>query len=363
RSGDAVPEMHWDAGMAAWRAGRIAAAALHFAALANAEQAAPAERSRAAFWAARAYLVGFQPALVRHFLTLAAEPARNFYGLLARAALGQSIAYDWQEVGLHDGMLQLLMEYPGAKRALALGQIGQPVLAEREIRKLAGRATPELMTSLIALAGSLDLPAVEMRLAQSLGVSRGHYHYDALFPVPSWQPITGFTLDRALVFAVIRAESGFDPLAESEAGARGVMQVMPGTASEIALKSELDLPQADALFEPETAIQFGQAYLQQLLRRSSIGDNLIYLAAAYNAGPGGVMRWRRDLDQDDPLLFLESIPNGQTRVYVKKVLANLWTYRARLGQPQTELKALASSHWPRYRALDTDTGSALHAWN
>jgi soluble lytic murein transglycosylase-like protein len=362
RSGEVVPETHWTAGLAAWRYGRIELAARHFAALAEAEAARPSERTRAAFWAARAYLVAFKPQLVTRFLSIAAEDAHNLYGLLARTVLGREPGYDWQRAGPRDGMRQLLAQYPGARRALALGQVGQDRLAEQEIRKLAARAAPDLMTGLIALAGWLDLPAAQMRLAQSLGTSEGRYHYGALFPLPSWRPATGFTLDRALLFAVMRAESGFDSEAESGAGARGLMQVMPATAREIAARSELEPAQGDDLFEPETAMLFGQAYLEHLLQRPYVGDNLIYLAVAYNAGPGRVLRWRRDLAiDDDPLLFLESIPIPETRIYVKKVLTNLWTYRARLRQPQPSLEALARNRWPTYQALDTR--ATLHAWN
>jgi soluble lytic murein transglycosylase-like protein len=218
------------------------------------------------------------------------------------------------------------------------------------------------MVGLIALAKSLDLPAAQMRLAQSLGRSGGRHDLTALFPMPSWQPAHGYTLDRALVFAFMRAESGFDPRAESHVGARGLMQVMPATAQYIAMNSDLDLPYGNALFEPETSILLGQAYLEHLLQRPAIGDNLIYLAVAYNAGPGRVLRWQETLTgNEDPLLFLESIPMREPRVYVKKVLTNFWTYRARLGQPEPSLEALARNRWPTYRALDRR--DQLHAWN
>jgi soluble lytic murein transglycosylase-like protein len=140
------------------------------------------------------------------------------------------------------------------------------------------------------------------------------------------------------------------------------MQVMPATARYIAARADLDHPQGNALFEPETSILFGQAYLEHLLQRPSIGDNLIYLAVAYNAGPARVLRWQGLLEAtDDPLLFLESIPMREPRVYVKKVLTNLWSYRARLGQAQPSLEALARSRWPTYRALDRR--SQMHVWN
>jgi soluble lytic murein transglycosylase len=302
-----------------------------------------------------------RPALVSHYLRSAAS-GRDFYGLLARAVLGQPIAGGDAQIALENGAFELLMRYPGARRAIALVQIGLVVEPEREIRKLAARAAPELMATLVALAKSLDLPAAQMRLAQSLGRSDGRYGLTALFPVPTWRPASGYTLDRALVFAFMRAESGFDPRAESHAGARGLMQLMPATAQYIAARAELARPEGNALFEPETSIVFGQAYLEHLLQHAAIGDNLIYLAAAYNAGPGRVLRWQEVLaGNDDPLLFLESIPLREPRVYVKNLLSNLWTYRARFGQAQSSLEALARSRWPTYEALDRP--AEVHAWN
>jgi soluble lytic murein transglycosylase-like protein len=360
-SGSIVPEIRWTAGLSAWRLGRMHLAAWHFAKLAQAESAMPAERARAAFWAARSYLVQMRPQLVSRYLRLAAT-GRDFYGLLARGILSRPLADGADEIAFEDDAPQELLRYPGVRRAIALGQVGQVAQAEREIRKLAARAAPELMAGLVALAKSLDLPAAQMRLAQSLGRSDGRYDLSALFPVPNWRPATGYTLDRALVFAFMRAESGFDPSAESHAGARGLMQVMPATARYIAARADLDHPQGNALFEPETSVLFGQAYLEHLLQRPSIGDNLMYLAVAYNAGPGRVLQWRESLGiDDDPLLFLESIPLREPRVYVKKVLTNLWTYRARFGQAQSSLSALAQGRWPTYRALDRQ--SQIHAWN
>jgi soluble lytic murein transglycosylase len=364
RSGDVVPELHWMAGLSAWHLGQVQVAAYHFAALADAPSVAPAERSRAAFWAARADLVAFRPQLAQHYLEMAAA-GRDFYALVARNLLGRPLTDDGQQAGIDDGSLaQILARFAGARRAIALGQVGEFDRAEQEIRKLAARAPADLMVGLIGLAETLDLPAAQMRLAQSLGRSEGRFHFAALYPLPTWQPANGYTVDRALVYSVMRAESAFDPSAESRAGAQGLMQVMPGTARDIAARGVLQPPQADDLFEPETSIQFGQAYLEYLLQWSPIGSNLIYMAAAYNAGPGRVIRWQQQLGvDDDPLLFLESIPMREPRVYVKKVLANLWSYRARLGQPQPSLEALAHNRWPRYQALDTHEQQQVHAWN
>jgi soluble lytic murein transglycosylase len=360
RSGHIVPEMHWTAGFSAARLGRRDLAARHFAALARAEAAHPSERARAAFWAARVHVVEQKPQHAAAFLRIAAEDGQSFYGVLARAALGKDRGHDW--AAPEDDSLAAVTRLPGAQRALALHQIGQSSLAEDEIRKLAGRAGADLMPGLIALAAWLDLPAAQMRLAQSLRHRNGGGHHPALYPLPSWQPATGFTVDRALVFAIMRAESGFDPEAESYAGARGLMQVMPATAREVASRHELELASWDGVFEPATGMALGQAYLHELLRRPRIGDNLIFAAVAYNAGPGRVAEWCAALGyEDDPLLFLESIPLRETRIYVKKVLTNFWTYRDRLGQPRPSLKALAGNAWPLYRAQDSK--QLLHAWN
>lgn len=361
RSGGVVPELHWTAGISAWRLQRVEEAAGHFAILAEAARAHSAERTRAAFWAARAHLVTGKPELVGHFLGIAAANSKHFYGLLARAVLGEPASYNWDQIGLRHRDMRTLLRQPGARRAMALGQVGMTERAEAEIRKLAARAQPDLMVGLIALAETLQLPATQMRLAQRLGSMRGDYHH-ALYPVPPWQPHTGLRLDRALIFAVIRAESAFDPRAESHVGAQGLMQVMPATARMMARVTALDAPRGDALRQPEVSMSFGQAYLEHLLHYPWIGDNLIYVAAGYNAGPGRVLEWQRELGVDnDPLLFLESIPMTEPRVYVKKVLTNLWTYRARLGQPLLSLEALAGNRWPSYHALDTKP--VLHAWN
>jgi soluble lytic murein transglycosylase len=352
-AGQAVPEVHWTAGIAAWRLGRVEVAARHFAALAEAAGGHPNERARAAFWAARAEVALGRPKAAGHFLGLAAHQPRDFYGLLARAVLGEAAVFGWESAQLRDSVLHALLRHDGARRAIALGQVGRADLAELEIRKLAARAEPEVLAGLIALAEALHLPATEMRLAQRLAHAAGRLPHGALYPLPRWRPDDGLRLDRALIFAVMRAESGFDPRAESHVGALGLMQVMPRTARWMAGKGQLDLPRTDALLDPATGIAFGQAYLEHLLRHPGIGDNLIFVAAAYNAGPGRVLQWQRErAAEHDPLLFLESIPMSEPRIYVKKVLTNLWSYRARLGQPNPALAALAHNQWPRYHALD-----------
>ena len=100
-------------------------------------------------------------------------------------------------------------------------------------------------------------------------------------------------------------------------------------------------------------ITLGQKYVRHLLNDPNIDGDLFYAVAAYNGGPGNLRKWRRRSDYGgDPLLFIESIPLRETRIYVERVLTNLWIYRYRLGQPAPSLDAIATGEWPSYIALD-----------
>jgi soluble lytic murein transglycosylase len=100
-----------------------------------------------------------------------------------------------------------------------------------------------------------------------------------------------------------------------------------------------------------------QEYVELLLRDPRIKNNLILFAAAYNHGPNAVAHWQDSAPdyRDDPLLFLESLPWVESRVFTQRVLTNYWIYRLRLNQPTLDLDALAAGHWPTYIALDGKT--------
>ncbi len=165
------------------------------------------------------------------------------------------------------------------------------------------------------------------------------------YPVPRWKPPEGFTVDPALVFAIIRQESKFDPEAQSGAGAIGLMQIMPQTAQQVTQrKSNWD----EALYDPVTNVAIGQRYVRFLLDRDNVSRNLILMAAAYNGGPTALSRWRRENAEEDPLLFLETWPVGETRGFIEQVLANYWIYRVRLGRDTASLTDLAHGRWPLY---------------
>ncbi len=176
----------------------------------------------------------------------------------------------------------------------------------------------------------------------------------AIYPMPHWEPEDGFKIDRSLIYAFIRQESRFRPNAESRAGASGVMQLMPATAGYMA-GTRMSGSERQRLFDPAYNMSLGQKYIQHLLQDPNIGGNLFYTLAAYNAGPGNLQKWREKVDYEgDPLLFIESLPSRETRLYMEHVLSNLWIYRIRMGQPAPTMDALLAGNWPVYIALDND---------
>jgi len=135
-------------------------------------------------------------------------------------------------------------------------------------------------------------------------------------------------VEPALVAALIRQESLFEPTAESSAGARGLMQVMPGTGEYVAQRSDYGPFTTDALWLPYINIKFGAWYINQQL---GIFDNNLFAAmAAYNAGPGNVLNWVETTD--DPDTFVETIPFWESRTYIRRVYENLAAYRRIYGQ-------------------------------
>lgn len=126
-----------------------------------------------------------------------------------------------------------------------------------------------------------------------------------------------YTLNPYFVSAVIHCESGNDPTAESHAGARGLMQVMPATGNEIALAlGETEFSEED-LFVPETSVRFGCYYLREQMDRFDNNEKIVL--AAYNAGPHRAEKWVSEygLDSTGGICY---IPFGETDRYVDKVL-------------------------------------------
>lgn len=350
-AGDVVPQVRWTAGLAAWRLGRTAESVEQFQSVAMSDRASRTLRSAGAYWASRGHIQLGQPGEATRWLARAAQFPLTFYGLLGRQALGVEVPFDWTLPRLTVARLTALAAHDGGRRAFALLQAGQSERAEKEWRKLFPRLDESLREPLMAIAAQNDMPGLAIRLAGIVRVSTGRTYHAALFPLPSWMPQSGFAIDRALIYGIIRQESGFDRRARSPRGARGLMQLMPRTASFVDEDDELD--HRHELYVPELNIALGQRYIAHLLDLDRVEGDMFRLLAAYNAGPGNLGKWTRRVDfRDDPLLFIESIPSPETREYIEKVLANVWVYRFRLGQRVPSLERVAAGDWPRYESAN-----------
>ncbi len=358
RSGDKIPLSHWTAGLAAWRLGKIGTAAKHFELLALSDRTSQWNRAAGAYWAARAHLVSQQLTQGQRWLTVAAAHSRTFYGLLARSRLGLDSDLNFEASFPDSSDIEKLAAIPGGARALALAQIGQNERAEQELLRLNEWNEPSITRAMLTLAQSARLAGLGLEIAKRALAEKGarwsETDFDAaLYPVPPWRPQKGFHLDRALIFAFMRQESSFDPRAKSPDGARGLMQLMPRTAASLDRKRGFRGRQREELYDPHLNMSLGQRYLSQLLRSKRVGNDVLRLAAAYNAGPGNLGHWERRMDYGgDPLLFIEILPTLETRLFVERVLTNLWIYRQRFGQTTPTLSFLASGRWPAYRSLD-----------
>ncbi|BBT81161.1 lytic transglycosylase [Aeromonas sp. YN13HZO-058] len=158
---------------------------------------------------------------------------------------------------------------------------------------------------------------------------------DLRFPLPLKRTFSQMaqerTMNTSLLYAISRQESALYPLAQSPVGARGLMQLMPATAKETAGKLGVPYRNEQQLFDPAMNIRLGSAYLKRLL--DVYDGNRILAAAAYNAGPGRVKRWRDQSDNKPMDVWVESIPYKETRNYVQNVLSFDLIYQHKLQQP------------------------------
>ncbi len=348
-----VPEADWTAGLAAWQLQRWNESARHFEAYLASKRLSGWNVAASAFWAARANMRLGNSERAVELWQRAAGYSRTFYGLLAARMLGREPDYRWQVPELEQAGVDGLTGDPAIRRAMALVEVDRHRLAERELRKTFPRFNQDQRDTLLALAERLHLPALALRMGVHSRDKEGRVLDFALYPLPKWQPQGGYTIDRALLFGLMRQESGFKTNAKSRVGARGLMQLMPRTASFIARDRSLVRRNRDLLFSPEYNIELAQKYLQHLLENNEVAGNLLYMAVAYNGGPGNLVKWlKRTGRPQDPLVFIELIPALETRLFVERVFANFWTYRKRLEQATPSLDAVATGDWPYYQSLD-----------
>ena len=340
RSAGQVPEADWIAGLSAWQAGEFKDAQAAFTAAAQASEDEWV-RAAASFWAARAAAAQGHMKNRNALLQAAAAYPKTFYGLLALEALGQEPAFNWDLPAYAKTHEALLSKTPAGKEALEHLRNGRLSAADRALQRLGAEERRDLRLAALGLATRAGLPASALRLAKQVEKQTGIRYDAAYYPVGGWLETEEYEIDPALVHAIIRQESAFNPRAQSGKGARGLMQLMPATARYVA-----DKGRAVDLGHSLDNLELGQRYLRRLMADKAVEGDLIRGVIAYNAGPGNLARWQKrmpDVAQNDPLLFMELIPAGETRVYVEKVMAGYWIYRDRLGLENPVLASLVSN--------------------
>ncbi len=156
-----------------------------------------------------------------------------------------------------------------------------------------------------------------------------HRFWEILFPLKYWKTIRTEAerrqIDPYLIASIIRQESGFEPSVVSNAGAVGIMQIMPQEAPRIAAAAGLPPPTREQLFDPIINIGIGVAEYAQKL--AVMHGTPVLAIATYNAGEEAIGKWLIRTPVDETDLFVESIPYNETRLYVKSVTRNRFEYR------------------------------------
>ncbi|MGB0630088.1 MAG: lytic transglycosylase domain-containing protein [Alphaproteobacteria bacterium] len=294
----------------------------------------PISLARASYWIGRASLEkGDKPAAAAAFRE-AARHGTTYYGQLAAA-----------ENGIATGLADRTPE-PG-RSATAVFNADERVRVVRMLKQVRAYGVIRHFTD--TLMRETDEPVRQVlvaRLAEDIGrrdhavrVGRRAYRFDLPMPEIAYPILTmrNATPAPALSHAIIRQESNFDASAISPAGARGLMQLMPRTAKEVAKKLKIKYSRHRLTSNPSYNIRLGRAYLARLLSR--FDRSYVLAIAAYNAGPGAAKRWIRENGDPrdagvDVIDWVESIPYRETRNYVQRVMENIQVYRARLGEAQ-----------------------------
>mgnify|MGYP002470515333 CR=1 FL=1 len=347
----------WAMGLLYFKEEKFKESQKYFSKILQLEQINNARKTEAAFWAGRAAEFSGDRGAAKKYWRIAAAHPMAFYGALSATMLGQRPEYEFFEQDCTDEDLDELRQSQYGRMALALLQTGQKGRAEEYLKYLiTSRASDRTLHAINSVATVYGLPRVSIQ-ASGVIKDRGILEidddiiYSAQYPLPDWEPLGGWSIDRALLLAITKQESNFKANAKSNAGANGLMQLMPSTAKRVARQNKVKLSDID-MSKPEHNMFLGQQFIVDLLDHPNIDNNIIKMLVAYNAGMGTLVKFERSFDTYDPLLYIESFPAYETRSYIKRVMSNLWLYRARLNQPLTSMQELADGQWPLYNSED-----------
>ena len=292
----------------------------------------PVSLSRAAYWAGRAAQAAGKSGIAGQWYATAAKHGGSFYGQMAAAHLQPRYR---PPLPVEPTPIRLERTRFEERELVRMIRVLSASRADRTVRKLirhlADIFETKLDYALLAdLADDLGRPhdavyAARQSIKKGILLSRSGY---PVVPLDR-----GIGLGPDVVFGVIRQESGFERGAESSAGARGLMQLMPATAKAVARQQNLPYRKASLTGDHHYNIALGSAYLKGLIDR--FDGSLVLALAGYNAGPHRARTWVRQFgDPRDSvhatLDWIEMIPFEETRNYVQRVLENITVYRQRL---------------------------------
>ena len=349
KSSNHVPYAGWTAGLASWRLGRYEEAAEFFSNFSISLKEDVWHQASGSFWAARSYAKLNKYEDINFWLKRAAINPNSFYGMLASEILGIENPINWKSEHLNYNQEKKILDLPAVKRIKALIQIGLLDEIEKEIIKLNSVMDQDVAIWSLNLAQNFNFAYTQLKISSKLERYGVKIPIQFFYPTPLWKPEKGYSIEPALIYAFMHQESMFNSTAKSRRGAMGLMQIMPSTAKFISSNRKVKRNNSNILKVPEINIEVGQEYIEYLLDLKEINNNLIYLTAAYNGGPGNLQKWKENTNYlDDPLFFMESIPSRETRWFIEKVLTKYWIYSSKLGNETKSLKMLASGKNPIY---------------
>ncbi|MGR8920776.1 MAG: transglycosylase SLT domain-containing protein [Gammaproteobacteria bacterium] len=286
------------------------------------------------YWRARALSERGEQAAAEVLLgALAGE--RDYYGFLAADRLGVDYHYNFMAVDASAEETAALTARPGIVRSRELYRLDRRFDARREwAHELAGMDTREIeVAASVAAAWGWPDQAIF-----ALGKARSYDDLELRFPLLFADIAREYAARRKLmparVMAIMRSESAFVAEARSPAGALGLMQLMPATARETARRIGMQAGPTRRLYEPRRNIALGTAYLAEMMKR--YGGNFAMAAAAYNAGPHRVRRWR-GAGCTEAEVWIDTIPFTETRRYVRRAFFYTALYQWRMGDPVDRL--------------------------
>jgi len=289
------------------------------------------------YWDARARLQSGDPASANELLGKLALEA-NYYGFLSADYLDRPYTICPQEPRIEQTEVDALRQTADFSRALELRNAGIRSWSRGEWQMATRALDREGLRLAAALATQENWPDMAIF---ALGNSGDLRWYEWRFPMEYKSIVDSQArsrnLDPSWVMGLMRSESAMAVDALSSAGARGLMQVTPDTARQLAKRHNIQYSGRDQLMQAEVNIIFGTAYLRDLLDR--FGENPVLAAGAYNAGPRAVDRWLKASQAQDPAVWVETLPYFETRDYIPRVLAFTAIYDWRLRQPVTRVSS------------------------